>query len=164
MIDTYKLQVYNYTHRGGYRIQLRGGDRIQDEGGKFCTILRFCTIYQMNLQENIEKKIFVPPLSHSGGGHFCCPPPELLRRGTILRGGTVPPLKLLRGGQSPIPPPCIRSCIYIYMYNAYKKYTKHIRQSVWNKRWISNENYIPLQSLQCENGDVCWLGQDVVYV
>ena len=22
-----------------------GGDRIQDEGGKFCTILRFCTIY-----------------------------------------------------------------------------------------------------------------------
>ena len=48
--------------------------------------------------------------------------------------------------------------IYIYMYNAYKKYTKHIRQSVWIKRWISNENYIPLQSLQCENGDVCWLG------
>ena len=86
--------------RGG-----KGGDRIQDEGGKFCTILRFCTIYQMNLQENIEKKIFVPPLSHSGGGHFCCPPPELLRRGTILRGGTVPPLKLLRGGTVPYSPP-----------------------------------------------------------
>ena len=67
----------------------------------------------MNLQENIEKKIFVPPLSHSGGGHFCCPPPELLRRGTILRGGTVPPLKLLRGGTVPYSPPCIRSCTYI---------------------------------------------------
>ena len=53
---------------------------------------------------------------------------------------------------------CVYIYIYIYMYNAYKKYTKHIRQSVWNKRWISNENYIPLQSLQCENGDVCWLG------
>ena len=59
----------------------------------------------MSLQENIKKKIFVPPLNHSGGGHFGCPPPELLRRGTILRGGTVPPLKLLRGGQSPSPPP-----------------------------------------------------------
>ena len=96
--------------RGG-----KGGDRIQDEGGKFCTILRFCTIYQMNLQENIEKKIFVPPLSHSGGGHFCCPPPELLRRGTILRGGTVPPLKLLRGGTVPYSPPCIRSCTVLYI-------------------------------------------------
>ena len=56
----------------------------------------------------------VPPLNHSGGGHFCCPPPELLRRGTILRGGTVPPWNCSGGGQSPIPPPCIRSCIYIY--------------------------------------------------
>ena len=92
-----------------------GGDRIQDEGGKFCTILRFCTIYQMNLQENIEKKIFVPPLSHSGGGHFCCPPPELLRRGTILRGGTVPPLKLLRGGTVPYSPP-LYPLLYIYIY------------------------------------------------
>merc|ERR1712219_102210 len=52
-----------------------------------------------------QEKNLCPPLNHSGGGHFGCPPPELLRRGTILRGGTVPPLKLLRGGQSPIPPP-----------------------------------------------------------
>ena len=70
----------------------------------------------MSLQENIKKKIFVPPLNHSGGGHFGCPPPELLRRGTILRGGTVPPLKLLRGGgQSPIPPP-VSALVYIYIY------------------------------------------------
>ena len=80
----------------------------------------------MSLQENIKKKIFVPPLNHSGGGHFGCPPPELLRRGTILRGGTVPPLKLLRGGtvpplkllrgggQSPIPPP-VSALVYIYI-------------------------------------------------
>ena len=46
-------------------------------------------------------------------GHFCCSLSELLRRGTILRGGTVPPLKLLRGGTVPYSPPCIRSCVYI---------------------------------------------------
>ena len=48
----------------------------------------------------------------SGGGHFGCPPPELLRRGTILGGGQSPPLKLLRGGQSPIPPP-VSALVYI---------------------------------------------------
>ena len=85
-------------------------------GTEFCTLLRFCTIYIMSLQENIKKKIFVPPLNHSGGGHFGCPPPELLRRGTILRGGQSPPWNCSGGGQSPIPPPCIRSCIYIYLY------------------------------------------------
>ena len=68
----------------------------------------------MSLQENIKKKIFVPPLNHSGGGHFGCPPPELLRRGTILRGGTVPPPEIAQGGDSPLFPPCIRSCMYIY--------------------------------------------------
>ena len=72
----------------------------------------------MSLQENIKKKIFVPPLNHSGGGHFGCPPPELLRRGTILRGGTVPPLKLLRGGQSPIPPP-VSALEYNHIYIQY---------------------------------------------
>ena len=67
----------------------------------------------MSLQENIKKKIFVPPLNHSGGGHFGCPPPELLRRGTILRGGTVPPLKLLRGGDSPLFPPPVSALAYV---------------------------------------------------
>ena len=64
------------------------------------------------------ENFFVPPLSEFypppeslRGGYFGCPPPELLRRGTILRGGTVPPLKLLRGGTVPYSPPCIRSCI-----------------------------------------------------
>ena len=56
----------------------------------------------MSLQENIEKKIFVPPLNCSGGGQFS--------------GGAVPPLKLLGGGDCPTFPPCIRSCIYIYIY------------------------------------------------
>ena len=65
----------------------------------------------MSLQENIKKKIFVPPLNHSGGGHFGCPPPELLRRGTILRGGTVPPLKLLRGGTVPYSPPPVSALV-----------------------------------------------------
>ena len=58
------------------------------------------------------RKLFCPPLSSSrGGGHFGCPPPELLRRGTILRGGRSPPLKLLRRGTVPYSPPCIRSCV-----------------------------------------------------
>ena len=68
----------------------------------------------MSLQENIKKKIFVPPLNHSGGGHFGCPPPELLRRGTILRGGQSPPEIAQGGGQSPIPPP-VSALVYIYM-------------------------------------------------
>ena len=78
----------------------------------------------MNLQENIEKKIFVPPLSHSGGGHFCCPPPELLRRGTILRGGTVPPLKLLRGGTVPYSPP-----LYPLLYVGIDNYSTYAYKS-----------------------------------
>merc|ERR1711952_250329 len=37
-----------------------------------------------------------------------CPPPESLRRGTILRGGDSPPPEIAQGGgQSPSPPPCI---------------------------------------------------------
>ena len=76
----------------------------------------------MSLQENIKKKIFVPPLNHSGGGHFGCPPPELLRRGTILRGGDSPPPR--GGGQSPIPPP-VSALVYrhntIHMYQFVKK-------------------------------------------
>ena len=60
----------------------------------------------MSLQENIEKnRCPPPPESLRGWTFFLSPPPELLRWGTILSGGTVPPLKLLRGGQSPIPPP-----------------------------------------------------------
>ena len=74
----------------------------------------------MSLQENVEKKIFVPPPeSLRGGEHFVClPPPELLRRGTILRGGRSPPLKLLRGGQSPIPPlyPLLYVLFVFHMY------------------------------------------------
>ena len=70
----------------------------------------------MSLQENIKKKIFVPPLNHSGGGHFGCPPPELLRRGTILRGGTVPPPEIAQGGGTvPYSPP-VSALVYIYIY------------------------------------------------
>ena len=43
-------------------------------GTEFCTLLRFCTIYIMSLQENIKKKIFVPPLNHSGGDILAVPP------------------------------------------------------------------------------------------
>ena len=77
----------------------KGGQNLRGRG-------RFCIIYEMSLQENIKKKIFVPPLNHSGGGHFGCPPPELLRRGTILRGGTVPYF----------PPLYPLLCISIYIY------------------------------------------------
>ena len=91
---------------------LRGGDR---GGTEFCTLLRFCTIYIMSLQENIKKKIFVPPLNHSGGGHFFCPPPELLRRGTILREGTVPPPEITQGGDSPLFPPPVSALVCIYI-------------------------------------------------
>ena len=40
---------------------LRGGTGGGRGGTEFCILLRFCTIYIMSLQENIKKKIFVPP-------------------------------------------------------------------------------------------------------
>ena len=109
-----RIKRPSYKHMDIYiYIQGRIQDLAQGGGTEFCTLLRFCTIYIMSLQENIKKKIFVPPLNHSGGEHFGCPPPELLRRGTILRGGgTVPLLKLLRGGTVPYSPP-VSALVYI---------------------------------------------------
>ena len=49
-----------------------------------------------------------PPMSSSegdGGGHFGCPPPEMLRRGTILRGGDSLPRSVARGGRGGARPP-----------------------------------------------------------
>ena len=97
---------------------------------KFCTLLRFCTIYKMSLQENIEKKIFVPPPESLRGGHFCCPPLNCSGGGQFSVGGTVPPLKLLRGGLSPCPPPCIRSCMYIFGLRVGVKSRKDRREAV----------------------------------
>ena len=56
----------------------------------------------MSLQGNIKKKIFVPPLNHSGGGDILAVPPlNCSGVGQFSGGGTVPPLKLLRGGTVP---------------------------------------------------------------
>ena len=44
-----------------------GGQNLRGRG-------RFCTIYEMSLQENIKKKIFEPPLNHSGGDILAAPP------------------------------------------------------------------------------------------
>ena len=50
------------------------------------TVLHSCS-----LRKYQEKNICPPPWITQGGGHFGCPPaPKLLRRGTILGGGTVP--------------------------------------------------------------------------
>ena len=96
----------------------------------------------MSLQENIKKKIFVPPLNHSGGGHFGCPPPELLRRGTILRGGTVPPLKLLRGGTVPYSPP-----LYPLLHT-------HVHQGLLRGGGLQNCDREPTLMMDCI-GHVC---------
>ena len=75
----------------------------------------------MSLQENIEKN-HCPPLNHSGGGHFFCPPPEIAQAGDNPQGGdSPPPLKLLRGGTVPYSPPlypllCIVHITYMYVY------------------------------------------------
>ena len=75
----------------------RGGTEFAQEGESPKILHHLYNEFTRKYQE----KNLCPPLNHSGGGHFGCPPPELLRRGTILRGGTVPPLKLLRGGTVP---------------------------------------------------------------
>ena len=59
----------------------------------------------MSLQENIKKKIFVPPPESLRGGTFWLSPPELLRGGTV-----------------PYSPP-VSALEYIYMIYVYIKYT-----------------------------------------
>ena len=65
-------------------------------------------ILQEFIQENIEKKNLCPPPESLRGGAFprifAAPPPKLHRRGTILRGGTVPP-EIAQGGTHPTSPP-----------------------------------------------------------
>ena len=70
----------------------------------------------MSLQENIKKKIFVPPLNHSGGDILAVPPLNCSGGGQFSGGDSPPPKIAQGGGQSPILPPCIRSCIHIYVY------------------------------------------------
>ena len=70
----------------------------------------------MSLQENIKKKIFAPPSPKSlRGGDILAVPPELLRRGTILRRGTVPPPEIAQGGTVPYSPP-VSALDYVYSF------------------------------------------------
>ena len=77
----------------------------------------------------IPKQERIQDLAQGGGTNrkiFCPPPwaPELLRRGTILRGGDSPPLKLLRGGQSPIPPP-LYPLLYLNTFAIWSNLARH---------------------------------------
>ena len=59
----------------------------------------------MSLQENIEKKIFVPPLNHSGGGDIFAVPPWIAQAEDNSQGvGQSPPEIAQGGGRDPIPP------------------------------------------------------------
>ena len=81
------------THTGADTGFSSGGDRILHSP----KILH--DLYNEFTRKYQEKNLCPPPESLRGG-HFGFPPPELLRRGTILRGG-----------DSPLFPPCIRSCL-----------------------------------------------------
>ena len=69
----------------------------------------------MILQENIKKKIFVPPLNHSGGGTFWLSPPLNCSGGGQFSGGDSPPPEIAQGGDSPLFPPPVSALVYIYI-------------------------------------------------
>ena len=94
----------------------QGGDRGGRGGTEFCTLLRFCTIYIMSLQENIKKKIFVPPWITQGGDILAVPPPWIAQAGDNSQGGNSPPPEIAQGGtqRTFTPSPCICSCIDTY--------------------------------------------------
>ena len=81
----------------------------------------------MRLRENIEKNV-CPPLIQWGGGEDISqdfsapPPPESLRRGTILGrwGGQSHKLEFLRGGDTPLSPPVPA---LVYDLNSFTFYT-----------------------------------------
>ena len=58
-----------------------------------------------------EKNLSPPPWITQGGDILAVPPPELLRRGTILRGGKVPPPQIALGGDSPLVPPPVSALV-----------------------------------------------------
>ena len=63
-----------------------------------------------------RKKSLSPPWITQGGDILAVPPLNCSGGGQFSGGGQSPPWNCSGGGQSPIPPPCIRSCIYIYLY------------------------------------------------
>ena len=67
----------------------------------------------MSLQENIKKKIFVPPLNHSGGGDILAVPPWIAQAGDNSQGGDSPPPEIAQGGDSPLVPPPVSALVYI---------------------------------------------------
>ena len=65
--------------------------------------------------------VVIPPELLKGGGTFSsifvAPPPESLRRGTILKGGgQSPPWKNSVGGTRPLPAPPVYALVYIHLY------------------------------------------------
>ena len=63
-----------------------------------------------------RKKSLSPPWITQGGDILAVPPLNCSGGGQFSGGGQSPPWNCSGGGQSPIPPPCIRSCIHILSY------------------------------------------------
>ena len=70
----------------------------------------------MSLQENIKKKIFVPPPESLRGGTFWLSPPWIAQAGDNSQGGDSPPPEIAQGGDSPLVPPPVSALVYIYIY------------------------------------------------
>ena len=68
----------------------------------------------MNLQENIEKKIFVPPPESLRGGTFLLSPPWIAQAGDNSQGGDSPPPEIAQGGDSPLFSPPVSALVYVY--------------------------------------------------
>ena len=81
-----KFVVPPWAPQGGDR----GGQNLRGRGKS--------SVLSKKIQENIKKKICVPPLNHSGGGDILAVPPLNCSGGGQSSGGGPP-------GQSPIPPP-----------------------------------------------------------
>ena len=92
-----------------------------------------------------QEKNLCPPPESLRGGTFWLSPPWIAQAGDNSQGGTVPPLKLLRGGTVPYFPP-VSALVYIYIWNC-KKSLESIQDHYIESKTKLDSNQLSQQSI-----------------